>query len=61
MQRLLASAGIAGTFSTPKADKPNQVTIELSQTVISDDKELSPEQAWLGAFKGRFDALPQLH
>lgn len=46
IQRLLASAGIEGTVDLVPADP---------------DQELTPEQVWLGEFKTRFDALPQLH
>ena len=63
VQRLLASAGIQVTFSTPEADEPNELAVELGQAVAP-DTELSPEQqeqAWLGAFKPALMRSPQLH
>lgn len=64
VQRLLASAGITATFSTPEDAESNKVGVELHQTAGPNAKELTPEQVaeqWLGQFKTRFDALPQLH
>lgn len=60
VQRLLLSAGIQGTFSIPEADKPNEIGVELVVPTVR-NAELSPEQAWFGQFKTRFEALPQLH
>ena len=61
VQRLLASAGIKGTFSLPEeaADAESEVDVKLIDTVV--DAPEAVETGYLATLKPRFDARPELH
>jgi len=60
VKRLLASAGIQGTFSLPEAEGESVVNVELADAT---QRQLSPEAAelTLSTLRTRFDANSHLH
>lgn len=61
VQRLLASAGIKGTFSLPKVEDDAALNVELADA--TEERELSPEDAecTLSTLESRFSANSHLH
>ena len=61
VQRLLASAGIQGTFSLPEAEDESVVDVEIADA--TQERQLSPEatERTLSTLQTRFDANSHLH
>lgn len=60
-QARLAGSPAAEVDSQGDSDSRQEGDHDLGSEPTGEDSEGSPEQQWLGAFKARFDALPELH